>query len=399
MSHVEPQVIAPPTEQEIDIVDFWTVLVRRHRFILGLAGGAAVVALVVSLLLPKWYESTVTILPQLESKDKTALAALLAVAGGSGVAQNLGIALPDVPATPTDLFVAMLKSRSMADEVIKQFDLVSRYDEDTLQETRDELEDHVRVVVTREKVIKVTVEDTDPGVAADIANFFGSHLDHLNRTVTVSKASQNRAFIERRLGETQVALAQAEEDLKDFQTKNKTVAVEAQSKVMIEAAALLQGQITAQEVQLEVMGSYLSRDHPELARLRSSIDELRKQLRIMESGKSGKGMLPGDRLHPAMITVPELALMYGRLLREVKIQETIYGLLTSQFEQAKIAEARDTPTVQVLDQGVPADKKSRPRILLNTAVAAVFALMVGVFVAMVQESRARARRPVSAPTG
>ena len=129
---------------------------------------------------------------------------------------------------------------------------------------------------------------------------------------------------------------------------------------MIEAAAILQGQITAQEVQLQVMGTYLSPDNPDVARVRSSIEELRKQLYIMESGKGGKGMLPGDRLHPAMITVPELALQFARLFRQVKVQETLFTLLTSQHEQAKIAEARDTPTVQVLDPAVPADKRSSP---------------------------------------
>ena len=140
---------------------------------------------------------------------------------------------------------------------------------------------------------------------------------------------------------------------------------------MIEAAAILQGQITAQEVQLQVMETYLSPDNPDVARVRSSVEELRKQLYIMESGKGGKGMLPGDRLHPAMITVPELALQFARLFRQVKVQETLFTLLTSQHEQAKIARARDTPTVQVLDQAVPADKRIRPRLLLNVAVAGV----------------------------
>src|SRR5207249_11400412 len=116
-----------------------------------------------------------------------------------------------------------------------------------------------------------------------------------------------------------------ERELKDVQSQNKTVAVEAQSKAIIEAAAMIQGQITAQEVQLQVMSSYLSPDNPELSRVRSSIEELKKQLYLLESGKGGKGMLPGDRLHPAMVTVPGLALEYGRLMREVKVQETLYS--------------------------------------------------------------------------
>ena len=154
---------------------------------------------------------------------------------------------------------------------------------------------------------------------------------------------------------------------------------------------MIQGQITAQEVQLQVMSSYLSPDNPELSRVRSSIEELKKQLYLLESGKGGKGMLPGDRLHPAMVTVPKLALDYGRLLRELKVQETLYALLTSQLEQAKLAEARDTPTVQVLDQAIPAERKSKPRILLNTIIAGVLALFVGIFLAFFLEYLDRMR--------
>jgi capsule polysaccharide export protein KpsE/RkpR len=348
-------------------------------------------ALGISLLLPNVYESTASILPQLDSKEMGTLATLLASPAAGGMAQNLGLGLPAMPTTPTDVFVSILKSRVMADEVIGRFKLMDRYREKTMVETRKELEDHIRITVTKEKVIKVAVEDEDPQVAADMANFYVANLDRLNRTVTVSKAGQNRAFIERRLGETMETMAKAEDALREFQTKNRTVAVEAQAKVMIEAAAILQGQITAQEVQYQVMGTYLSPDNPDVARIRSNIEELKKQLSTMETGKGGKGQLPGDRLHPAMTTVPDLALQFARLYRQVKVQETLFTLLTSQHEQAKIAEARDTPTVQVLDQGIPADKRTRPRLLLNTAVAGLLALVIGVFLAFFLDYRARVR--------
>ncbi len=369
--------------------DLWSLLSLQGKLIAALTCASILIALIASLLLPKTYESTAAVLPQLESKEGGALSALLTATAAGGMAQNLGIGLPGIPTTPTDIFVAILKSRVMMDEVIGRFHLMERYDEPTMLQTREELMERVRVTVSKEKVIKVVVEDHDPQVAAEMANFYMTNLDRLNRTVNVSKASQNRAFIERRLGETQVNLVKAEEALRDFQTKNKAVAVEAQSKVMIEAAATIQGQITAQEVQLQVMSSYLSQDNPELARVRSSIDELRKQLSVMESGKGGKGMLPGDRLHPAMITVPELALQYGRLFRELKVQETLYTLLTSQYEQAKITEARDTPTVQVLDPAIPADRHSRPRILLNVALAAVSGFCIALFIAYVVTARNR----------
>ena len=376
---------------EVNLLDYCRVIWKRRWLIVGLFAAFVLTSMIVSLLMPKIYESTASLLPSLDTKDGAGLGALLAASGAGGAVQSLGISLPGTPATPIDLFVAMLKSRIMADEVIRKLNLRDLYEAKTMQDTRKALEGDTKITVTKEKVIKITVEAKSPQLASDIANFYVANLDHLNQTLNVSKAGQNRAFIERRLVETQVNLVKAEEALKDFQTQNKTVAVEAQSKAMIEAAAMIQGQITAQEVQLQVMSSYLSPDNPELSRVRSSIEELKKQLYLLESGKGGKGMLPGDRLHPAMVTVPKLALDYGRLLRELKVQETLYALLTSQLEQAKLAEARDTPTVQVLDQAIPAERKSKPRILLNTIIAGVLALFVGIFLAFFLEYLDRMR--------
>ncbi len=382
-----------PSPGRAETLDLWSVVSRRRVLVATLLLASLLGSLGVSIFfLPKSYESTATLLPQLDSKEGGSLAALLTATGAGGMAQNLGVGLPSMPTTPTDVFVAILKSRVMADEVIAKFDLMAVYRERTMQDTRAELTERVRMTVSKEKVIKVTVEDSEPHRAAEIAAYFVAGLDRLNRTLNVSKASHNRAFIERRLAETQVGLVKTEEAMRDFQRNNKAVAVEAQSKAMIEAAAMIQGQITGAEVQLQVMSGYLAPDHPDLSRVRSSIEELKKQLGLLEFGKDGKGgkaVLPGDRLHPAMVTVPDLALQYGRLFRELKVQETLYALLTSQYEQAKITESRDTPTVQVLDPPVPADKQSKPRPLFNTLVAGLLGLCVAIVVAYGLEMHAR----------
>ncbi|MDA2910927.1 Wzz/FepE/Etk N-terminal domain-containing protein [Nitrospiraceae bacterium AH_259_D15_M11_P09] len=374
-------------DDEVNLLDYWRVIWKRRWLIGGLCATAVLTAMVVSLQMPKIYESTATLLPQVGSKGGGGLGALLAASG----AQSFGISLPGMPATPTDIFVAMLKSRTMADEVIKELNLMELYKAKTMGGVRNALEGATKIKVRKEKVIAITVESRDPHMAADIANFYVTNLDRLNRTLNVSKVSQNRAFIEQRLDGTRVNLVRAEEAVKEFQVKNKAVAVEAQSQAMFAAAVQVQAQISAQEVELQVMRSYLSPDNPELARVRSSIEEYKKQLRLLESGKNGKGMLPGDRLHPAMITVPTLALDYGRLVRDLKVQETLYAMLTSQYEQAKIAEARDTPTVQVLDPAIPAEMKSKPRIRLNMMIAGVLALFLSIFLAFFLEYLDRIR--------
>ena len=384
-----------PQTDEVTLFDYWQVISKRKWGIIALCAVMTVGTLVVSLFLPKIYESTATLLPQLESNNGVGLGALFASGAASSAAQSLGISLPGSPATPTDVFTAMLKSRIMADDIIRRFDLMEQYETKTMHDARGSLEGATRIVVTKEKVIKVAVEDRDPQLASDIANFYVSNLDRLNQTLSVSKARENRKFIEQRVAETQTALVKVEDALKEFQTQNRTVAIEAQSKAMIEATAMIQAQIMAQEVQLQVMGSYLSSNNPEIARVQSSISELRKQLQIMETGKSGKERLPGDRLRPAITSVPTLALEYGRLARDLKVQETLYALLISQYEQAKLTEARDTPTVQVLDPAIPAERKSRPKILLNVLIAGILSLFVGLFWAFVRGAMDRRKAAFS----
>ena len=383
----------PPGSDEVTLFDYWQVLAKRKWQIIALCAVITTAALVVSVLLPKIYESTATLLPQLESNNSFGLGALLTSGAASSAAQSLGISLPGAPATPTDLFMAMLKSRIMSDDTIRRFNLTEYYKKKTMQETRIALEDSIKISLTKEKVIKVTVEDKDPQLASDIANFYVSNLDRLNQTLSVSKARENRKFIEQRVVDTKQALVKLEEALKDFQTQNRTVAIEAQSKAMIEATATIQAQIMAQEVQLQVMGTYLASNNPEMARIQSSISELRKQLQIMESGKSGKEHLPGDRLRPAITSVPALALEYGRMTRDLKVQETLYALLVSQYEQAKLSEARDTPTVQVLDPAIPAERKSRPKISLNVLIAGMMSLLIGIFWAFIREAMDRRKSP------
>jgi len=378
------------TGEEVTLYDYWLVVAKRKWQIVAFCTVMAAAALVVSFLLPKIYESTATLLPQLESNNGGfGLGALLTSGAASSAAQSLGISLPGAPATPTDIFSAMLKSRTMADDVIRHFDLMTHYDTKTMHDARLLLEAATRIVVTKEKVIKVTVEDKDTQLASDIANFYVSNLDRLNQTLSVSKARENRKFIEHRLAETKEGLVKLENALKEFQTQNRTVAIETQSKAMIEAAAMIQAQIMAQEVQLQVMGTYLSSSNPEIARIQSSVTELRKQLQVMESGKGRTERLPGDSLRPAITSVPALALEYGRLTRDLKVHETLYALLISQYEQAKLAEARDTPTVQVLDPAIPAERKSRPKVLLNVLIAGMLSLLIGVFWAFLREATDR----------
>ena len=374
------------------ILQYWSIIQRHKKFIAIVTLVAMVLAGSITVfVLPKIYESTVTLAPQIASEMGGGLSSILsnAIGGADKAASSLGISLPGAPATPTDMLLAILKSRVMADAVIEKFKLKELYDIETMDKTRKALEGFTSISLTKEKVIKVVVEDTDPQRAADIANFYVSELDRLNQTVIVSKAAHTRKFLQNQLQEAQNKLRQSEEALKEFQTANKAIGMEAQANGLFEATAAIQNQIMAQQIELEIKESFLSQNNPEMERIRSIISELRKQLVALDTGKSGKGMLRGDRLQPALTAVPTLALQYGRLLREVKEQEALMMLMSAEYQQARYSEAQDTPTVQVLDQAVPAELKSRPSGTINTVFAGLAAMIFAICRALWVESRDR----------
>lgn len=248
------------------------------------------------------------------------------------------------------------------------------------------------------------MEDKDPKLAADIANAYVMNLDRMFSKLGTTDASRQRAFIVDRLEKTEKDLRQAEDALRRFQERNKTIAMEGQARVAVDAAAHLKGQIVAAEVQLEAMRAFATENNPQVQQQTRQLEEMKRQLAQMQYGQglllpSEKGTSGEQRqeFQVPFAKVPELGMELIRLMREVKVQETVFTLLTQQFEQAKIAEARDTPVVQVLDKAVPAEMKSKPNVKLNMAIAGALSLFMGIFLAFFLEyvERVRKQAPVS----
>ncbi|MBI5855056.1 MAG: hypothetical protein HZB35_07485 [Nitrospirae bacterium] len=366
---------------DVTLLDYWRVVWKRRWLIGGLFVGLVLLVMVMSLLAPKIYEASTSILPPVAEPSGGGMGAAAALLGSQG----MSISLPGMPATPVDLFVAMLKSKTLAEELVQRFNLMQVYKSKAEEDAVRTLESSTRITTSKEKVIRVTVEAQDPQLAADLANGYAEGLDKLNRTLAVTKAGQNRLFVGKRLAETKIDLAAAEDALAAFQSKNKTVALDQQAAAALRAAAEIQGRIAADEVRLQVMQNFLTPENPDVIKLTLEIQQLKQQLRMLESGNGGKGMAPGDRLHPAFSSVPTLGIEFARLTRDLKVQETLYAMLASQYEQAQLAEARDTPTVQVLDRAKPPLRKIRPSVRLNMMVAGATALFIGILVAFFLE--------------
>jgi len=384
-------------DDEINLLDYWRVLQKRGWMIMGLVFVSVFTAGFYSyFVMTKIFESKASILAPRESGGGgTGLAAALAAAGGG---QFLGGLIPG-GGSSRDVFVAILKSRTMAQELVDRFRLKEYYSAKYTEAAINGLQGATDISVSKEGVISVKVEDKDPKLAAEIANAYVTNLDRLFAKFGTTDASRQRAFIVDRLEKTEKDLRQAEETLRRFQERNKTIAMEGQARAAIDAAAQLKGQITAAEVQLEVMRAFATESNPQVQQQRRQIEEMKRQLAQMQYGQGlllpSEKRTPGEQRQEFQVPfakVPELGMELIRLMREVKVQETVFALLTQQFEQAKIAEARDTPIVQVLDKAVPAERKSKPKTTLNMAIAGALSLFVGVFLAFFLEYVERVRK-------
>ncbi|MCG3117567.1 MAG: Wzz/FepE/Etk N-terminal domain-containing protein [Candidatus Manganitrophus sp. SA1] len=367
-------------------LDHWKVLVKRKRLIGLILGGTLIVSICVSLLLPKIYASTTTLLPpQQESSVGMAGMAASQLSGSLG-----GLAGSFLGSkSPADVWVAILKSGTVRDAMISRFDLMKVFNVTSEESARKLLNEMVRIGKSKEDIVSITVEDTDPQRAAVLANAFVEELDKVNKRVVMTSGGRMRTFIEKRLNDQKIELVKIEEEVKAFQERNGAVKLDDQSKAVIDVIGRVKGQLMAKEIELQTLLSFATPNNPQAELLKSQVDELYGSLKELEEGKKGGGVSRSIFIPTAKI--PDLILQYARLLRDAKVQETLYGLLTQQYEMSRIQEAKDSPTVQVLDVAKVPESWIRPKrkqIVLISLFTAVFSsIFVSFFMEYVDQFR------------
>lgn len=371
---------------EFNLLDYWEVLVRRRRLAGLIVGATFIISVIVSLLLPRIFASTASILPpQHEDSLGRGLASLAAGAIGGSAIGLLGAE------SPSDLWVGILKSRNAGDAVISRFNLKDHYGVESMEDARKVLGDNLRVSKTKEGIISITVEDKDPGVAARLAAAFVEELDRINKSIVMTAGKRMRVFVEKRLMDARNALGEAEDAVRAFQEKNRAVKLSDQSRSIIGAIGSVKGQLMAKEVELKTLLSYATPNNPKVGIIRTQIEGLKERLQELEyGGLDGAKTRRKDFFIPTA-RMPGLSLQYARLLRDVKVQETLEEFLTRQYEMARIQEAKDSPTVQVLDRARVPEKKAKPRrtiiVMLSTITAAFFAVFMCFFMDYIEDMK------------
>jgi uncharacterized protein involved in exopolysaccharide biosynthesis len=374
-----------PKDDEINLLDYLIILLKRKKLIIGITLGAAVITAIISFIMPPMFKAETAILPPQQSSSMASQ--LLSQMGAGGLTGFVGGALGIQ--TPSDLYVGMLKSNTVADRIIDRFDLMKLYNSEFREDVREELIEDV-LDATSDKnsgIITITIEDKDPKRAADMANAFVDELKNLNKGLAVTEAAQRRLFFEEQLKDTKTSLMKAEEAMKSFQEKTGALQVEEQAKAVIEGIANLRAQIVAKEVEIQVMKTYSTPNNPDLQMAEEAARGLKTELNKFEA-KGGSGhdpLMPTGRM-------PGVGTEYVRKLRDLKFNETLFELLTKQYELARLDEARDAAIIQVIDKAVPPQKKAKPKTILLIAVAACVGFFLSVLLAFFMEYKEKSSR-------
>lgn len=357
---------------QIKLLEILHIVIKRKMLIFKVCAAAILVSITYCLTLPNIYSATSKILPP-QRDAGGGLSALLGQAGGLA-----GLAVGGLGGG-SDLYIGILNSRSVADSVIKRLNLVKVYEKESFEETRRCLKSAVHVQLEKEGIITITAEDKDPKQSAILANTFVDELQRTTVRLNLSKAGTERTFLERRLDLVKHDLKKAEDDLKDFAERNKIVEVDSQAKASIEGIARMKAELASKEVQLSVLRSMQTEQSPDIKALLRGIQQLNGQIAKLSGNDSG-----GEGI-PSVGSVPSVGLAYSRKMRELKTQEAIFEQLTKQYEMAKLSEAKDSSSVQVLDEAVVPSKKSKPFRALIVILAGLSAFMVAVIFVFLSE--------------
>jgi tyrosine-protein kinase Etk/Wzc len=366
-------VLAPPQDEEMSLMNLFILIARNRWLIAKITFGVTVAAAIVSMLLPFRYTATTAILPPQQGSSTGA--ALMAQLGNLGSVASLAGGSLGVLKNPNDLQVALLKSRTVEDAMVDRFNLVQLYKTKRKSDARKRFEKQVEIDNgAKDGLIHISVTDGDAQRSADMANGYVEEYEKFSATLAVTEASQRRLFFERQLVQAKDNLAKAEEDLKSTEQKTGLIQLDSQARATIQLIADLRAQVAAKEAQIAAMRSYVTGENPSLQIAQQELAGLRAQEEKMGAASEGtiNALVPKGNMQEASIE-------YIRKLRDVRYYETIFDLLARQYEVAKVDEARQGSTPQVVDRAIVPDHRSFPVRTLIVLGAAILGLIIGFF--------------------
>jgi len=361
----------------LESIDVAWLLWRERRFLVRLTATGFAAFLILALILPKRYTATVQLMPPDFNTSSDMMMALPALSSGGGEGSGgggggggggglMGMASKLLGLNSSaDLFIGVLKSRTVEDEIVNRFGLLKFYSLRYPDDARAKLEGMTEITADpKTGILSISVENHDPVRATAMAQAYVEDLNQVLASVNDSSAHRERLFIERRREEVKKELDDASKEFSEFASSNTAIDIPEQAKAMVAAAADLQAQLITSQSMLSGLQQIYTDDNHRVRELKAQVRELERQLNKI-GGKditpANGSVLSSSELYPSIRQLPLLGVRYLDLFRRNKIDEAVYELLTKEYEIARFEEARDTPSAQVLDAAVVPQKKSSPK--------------------------------------
>jgi uncharacterized protein involved in exopolysaccharide biosynthesis len=364
------------------------ILWEQRQLILRLAVVGLGISLLIAFLIPKRYQSTTRLMPPDQANSSMAM---LAVAASGQAGSSLGSVASDLLGMKSSgaLFIGILQSRTVQEDLINKFALRNIYGDRQFEDARKDLSDYTNISEDRKSgIITVQVTDKVPQRAAAMAEEYVETLNRVVTEVNTSSAHRERMFLEERLVQVKGDLESAEKGFSQFASKNTAIDIQEQGKAMIEAAGTLEGELIAAETERQGLKQIYSDDNVRVRSTQARVEELERQLqRIGGKFDTPSGASPSNdkaessakSMYPSIRQLPLLGVSYADLYRATKVQEAIFETLTREYELAKVQEAKEIPSVKMIDPpDVPERKSYPPRlqiVFVGTALATVMGAM------------------------
>ncbi len=353
------------------------LLLDQRLFVLRVTAYGLALSTLLAFLIPARFEARMQLMPP-DSELSSGLASLMAMSTRSG--GGVGLLAGDFLGLKTSgaLFIGILRSETVEDRIVDQWDLKSVYGVRRMQGARRQLEENTEISEDRKSgIIVIRVTDHSPQRAKAIAESYVSELNRLVVDLNTSAAHREHVFLEDRLQSVKKDLDASAREFSKFASDNTAIDLKEQGKAMLEAAATLQGHLIAAQSELEGLRQIYADNNVRVRAVRARIQELEAKLKQMGDGDLSPEGTAGNSLYPSIRKLPLLGVTYEELYRANKIQETVYELLTQQCELAKVQEAKETPSVKVLDGARLPEKKSFPPRLLIMILGMFFSAIIG----------------------
>lgn len=402
---IDPRAVSDSRKEiddEIKLIDIIYLIYKRRYFLIILCLVFAIVTGVYSYFSPKIYNATAVILP-VSDKSSTSITQGLA----STFLEQFGMSslLGGSSSTQSQIFGAVLTSKELAAEVLKRYNYytmmgVSKQYEGAINKSMAGM---IQVSKSTENSsLLVTVASNDPVFASDLANSYVKELDRYNLNNSFTSARYLREYIEKRLEDANRELNQAQKELREFQEKNRAVSISDQADATLKVLSQMEAQKVQLEVDLASKEKFYKGTHVQLEQLKAQIEALQKNIDRLTYSEEDSVTIEREggkiEFYIPLNSIPGLNFDESKLLLKVTAKTGVVTLLTTQLEQTKLDEAKDIPTINVLEWAYPSGIPVKPRIKLNVALSIFAGLFIGLFIIILMAFMQRmVRDPETAP--